>query len=148
MRLQRVEHEFVEFIPSRLDPGKLYICIPYATAAHLCCCGCGFEVSTPITPTDWALCFDGESVSLAPSIGNSSFPCRSHYWIQKNRVWWEPKMTQALTELSRRRDTLVKSRKYWPSSDMPTEALEQGRGRKTSLLERVRRLFRYLAGRS
>ncbi len=43
---------------------------------------------TPLTPTDWKLTFDGETVSLHPSIGNWNFPCRSHYWIRNNRVEW------------------------------------------------------------
>jgi hypothetical protein len=31
--------------------------------------------------------YDGK-VSLHPSIGNWSFPCRSHYWIRGNEVVW------------------------------------------------------------
>ena len=30
--------------------------------------------------------YDGETVSLSPSIGNFQFPCKSHYWIRENRV--------------------------------------------------------------
>ena len=61
-----VIHEFVEFIPEELKEGVLYISINYATASHLCCCGCGNRVVTPITPDDWKLIFDGVSVSLHP----------------------------------------------------------------------------------
>ena len=60
----------------------------FATAVHKYCCGCGCEVVTPLSPTDWKLTFDGVSVSLSPSIGNWSFPCRSHYWIVNNAVRW------------------------------------------------------------
>lgn len=45
---------------------------------------------TPLTPADWKLTFDGETVSLYPSIGNWNFPCRSHYWLTKNRIEWAP----------------------------------------------------------
>lgn len=86
--MKSLRHEFVEFIPSELEDGVLYISIAFATAAHKCCCGCGCEVITPITPTDWKITFDGESVSLSPSIGNWSFECRSHYWITRNRIRW------------------------------------------------------------
>lgn len=83
-----LEHRFVEFIPNELEDATLYVSIPYATAAHKCCCGCGKKVVTPITPTDWKLTYDGETVSLNPSIGNWGFMCRSHYWIDQNRAVW------------------------------------------------------------
>ena len=70
MRYTILKHQFVTNMPDRLDPGVLYISIEYATAAHLCCCGCGVEVVTPLTPTDWKMTFDGETISLWPSVGN------------------------------------------------------------------------------
>jgi hypothetical protein len=87
-RLHRVVHEFVEHIPDEVATGILYVSIPFATAIHLCCCGCGEEVVTPLSPTDWSLTFDGVSVSLHPSIGNWSFACQSHYWIKRNEGAW------------------------------------------------------------
>ncbi|WP_030482240.1 DUF6527 family protein [Lentzea albidocapillata] len=81
-----ISHEFVDTIPDHLDDGVVYISIPYATAVHRCCCGCGHEVVTPLHPRQWSLTFDGESISLTPSIGNWSFPCRSHYWVRTGRV--------------------------------------------------------------
>lgn len=86
--MTKLNHRFVEVIPDALDDGVLYVSIPHGTAVHRCCCGCGREVVTPLTPTDWKLIFDGESVSLYPSIGNWNFPCRSHYWITRNCVEW------------------------------------------------------------
>ena len=53
-----LRHEFVEFIPDKLVDGVIYVSIPYATVAHKCCCGCGMEVVTPLSPTDWELIFD------------------------------------------------------------------------------------------
>jgi hypothetical protein len=87
-RTSRLDHEFVHYIPDRIDEGKLYVSVTFATVVHRCCCGCGNEVVTPLSPTDWQLTFDGESVSLDPSIGNWSFTCRSHYWIRRGRVHW------------------------------------------------------------
>ena len=86
--MHKLSHRFVEFIPEVIEDGVLYVSIAYGTASHRCCCGCGREVVTPLTPTDWKLIFDGETVSLHPSIGNWNSPCRSHYWIQRNRVEW------------------------------------------------------------
>ena len=69
-----------------IEEGKIYVSIAYATAVHKCACGCGKEVVTPLSPTDWKLIFDGKTVSLDPSIGNWGFPCRSHYWVRNNRA--------------------------------------------------------------
>src|SRR5690349_19915976 len=80
--------EFVEFIPDVPEDGRLYVSIPYTTVVHKCCCGCGREVVTPLSPTDWTLIFDGKTISLDPSIGNWGFSCRSHYWIRRNEVKW------------------------------------------------------------
>jgi hypothetical protein len=87
-RRAAVGHEFVDVIPDRLRDGVVYVSIGCATALHLCCCGCGLEVVTPLSPADWSVSFDGETISLRPSIGNWRFPCRSHYWIERDRVLW------------------------------------------------------------
>ncbi|MDA3926857.1 MAG: DUF6527 family protein [Kiritimatiellae bacterium] len=87
-RPRRINHKFVKSVPNTLLAGVLYISVDYATAVHLCFCGCGREVVTPLTPNDWQIMFDGETVSLSPSIGNWGYPCQSHYWIKKNRVIW------------------------------------------------------------
>ena len=55
----------------------------YATAVHLCCCGCKREVVTPLSPAQWRLTFDGENVSLHPSIGSGALPSRSHYFLKR-----------------------------------------------------------------
>jgi len=86
--VNKLTHSFVDCIPEALQDAVLYVSVKYGTAVHRCCCGCGREVVTPLTPTDWKLIFDGETVSLYPSIGNWNFPCRSHYWIRHNRVEW------------------------------------------------------------
>ncbi|WP_113960530.1 DUF6527 family protein [Roseimicrobium gellanilyticum] len=81
---------FVKQMPEALEGNTLYVSIEHCTVMHLCCCGCGREVVTPLSPTDWQLYFDGESLSLTPSIGNWRFPCRSHYWIRRSRAEWCP----------------------------------------------------------
>ena len=87
-KISRLTHEFVDSFPTKLEDGKVYISVKFASSTHKCCCGCGSQVVTPIRPVGWKLIFDGDSVSLEPSIGNWSFPCKSHYWITRNRVRW------------------------------------------------------------
>jgi hypothetical protein len=98
-RHTKLEHKFVHYIPEQLEPGVIYISMDYATAAHSCCCGCGEQVITPFTPTDWKLTFDGETISLWPSIGNWNFHCKSHYIVRRSQVleaepWDEKKKKQ------------------------------------------------------
>ncbi|KQZ63428.1 hypothetical protein ASD54_03505 [Rhizobium sp. Root149] len=92
-RIGQIRPEFVEFIPEKLEPGVLYVSRRYSTASHLCCCGCGMEVVTPLNPAKWGLTESNGTVSLNPSIGNWNFPCRSHYWISGNRVQWAAAMS-------------------------------------------------------
>jgi hypothetical protein len=88
-----MRHEFVECVPDQLDENVLYISMNYATAVHKCACGCGREVVTPLSPTDWSFTFNGDAVSLDHSIGNWSFPCRSHYFIEMSRIVWAGPMS-------------------------------------------------------
>jgi hypothetical protein len=112
MNDQELTHQFVDEIPADLTQGVVYVCIQYATVVHLCCCGCGNEVVTPLSPTDWRLSFDGVSVSLKPSIGNWSFDCQSHYWIRKNQVSWAPRWTPSQIGHGRAVDRATKERRY------------------------------------
>lgn len=107
-----LKYEFVEFIPDKLASNTVYISVAFATVAHRCCCGCGNEVVTPLSPTDWQLTFDGESVSLYPSIGNWSFPCQSHYWIVRNGIRWAEQWSEEKIAAGRARDEVVRTLKY------------------------------------
>lgn len=103
-RRSTIQHQFVDVVPDILQDGVVYVCIPYTTAVHLCLCGCGEEVVTPIRPTGWSLTFNGVAVSLNPSIGNWNFTCRSHYWIICDRVRWDRQWTPAAVASARRRE--------------------------------------------
>jgi hypothetical protein len=87
-RATRLRPQFVDFIPERLEEGVPYMSRRYHTASHLCCCGCRREVVTPLNPAKWQLSECNGVVTMTPSIGNWSFPCKSHYWIVANGVRW------------------------------------------------------------
>lgn len=97
-------HRFVDKIPMEIEDGVIYVSIPFETVIHKCCCGCSNEVVTPLSPADWSLIFNGESISLEPSIGNWSFPCRSHYWIKENRVVWSTRWSKREIQEGREKD--------------------------------------------
>ena len=103
-RIDWLRPEFVDCIPENLDRGVLYISRRYKTATHLCCCGCEREVVTPLNPAKWRLAEKNGMVSLSPSVGNWSFPCQSHYWIEGNRVRWAGAMAPAMIAAVRARD--------------------------------------------
>lgn len=107
-----IEHEFIELIPRVLEEHTLYVSIAFATATHKCFCGCGAEVVTPLSPVGWQLTFDGETVSLSPSVGNWSLKCKSHYWIRRNRVEWAGEMSPDEIAEVRRRDDHDRLRHY------------------------------------
>jgi hypothetical protein len=104
LKHKELTYEFVESAPDNLRAGVLYISTKYASAIHKCCCGCGNEVVTPLSPVEWSLTFDGETVSLEPSIGNWDFPCRSHYWITRNKVTTSYPWSQKRIDTSRAKD--------------------------------------------
>lgn len=85
-----LSHEFVDYIPPDLKEDVLYISFKFALVVHKCCCGCGGKVVTPLSLREWELIFNGETISLNPSIGNWGLGCRSHYWIKRSRVVWAP----------------------------------------------------------
>lgn len=103
-RATRVRHQFVDVMPLQIDEGVLYISRRFNTAIHKCCCGCGLEVVTPLNAAKWTLKDHGTSMSLFPSIGNWSFPCRSHYWLERNQVRWAAPMGERMIRKVKERD--------------------------------------------
>lgn len=111
-KVSALRPEFVEFIPAKGEPGVIYVSERFRTAMHLCCCGCGLEVITPLNPAKWSLSKQGGQVSLSPSIGNWSFPCRSHYWIERGRVRWAGPMSNERIRLVRHLDATAATRVF------------------------------------
>lgn len=89
----RFRLERVHYMPKDLDPGVLYFSEEYQTAAHLCPCGCGEKIRTPIGPTEWSIVETGQGPSLSPSVGNWQKPCKSHYWITRGETHWSESWT-------------------------------------------------------
>jgi hypothetical protein len=81
----------VESFPTPMEPGVLYVSLTYATAGHICPCGCGREVVTKLSPARYRIVFDGE-VSLKPSVAATGLPCNSHYFITRGGVAWHAKL--------------------------------------------------------
>lgn len=142
MNRQKYLHaEFVKFIPEKLKPGIIYISRQYSTASHLCCCGCGFEVVTPINPAKWQIVESQGSVSLYPSIGNWSFPCRSHYWIIDGHIRWSYMMSNEQILFVKERDKkdteefAQGSRKYHSTRKKAAEIWSK-------IMHQLRQLFR------
>lgn len=88
MGLREFTLSVVRRVPEQLEYGILYVCFECNVVVHLCACGCGEKVVLPISPSCWSIKYNGEAVSINPSIGNFQIPCRSHYWIGHNKVLW------------------------------------------------------------
>ena len=96
IRLQRVH-----YIPKDLEEGVLYVSEEFGTAAHLCACGCGSKIRTPLGPTDWSFKETALGPTLYPSIGNWQQACKSHYLIRQGKVIWASEWTREKIEAGR-----------------------------------------------
>jgi hypothetical protein len=134
--------EFVELVPPELEEGVLYVSMLYGSVIHKCCCGCGEQVVTPLGPTDWKLSYDGEAISLHPSIGNWSFRCKSHYWIQNNQVRWAGRMSSHEIEALRAGERIAWQDFYGSRQPVEPAASPPQTARRGSLWTGVRRWFR------
>jgi len=103
-KLTHIQLVRVHYVPKDLEPGLLYVAEEFGAAIHLCACGCGAKVSTPLGPTEWSLEETKQGPSLKPSIGNWQFPCRSHYWIDRGEIVWSGQWTAEQIEAGRQRD--------------------------------------------
>lgn len=127
VRLQRVQ-----YMPKALDPGVLYVAEEFGAAAHLCPCGCGSKIRTPLGPTEWILEETATGPTLWPSIGNWQQPCQSHYWIRGGQILWAPKWSPEEIDRGRRRE---EARPYYERSPQMTPLMQK-------LRQRVRKLFK------
>lgn len=109
----------VHYVPKVLEPGILYVSDEYHPAAHLCMCGCGAKVVTPLGPAKWAFWDERGHPSLWPSIGNWQLPCRSHYVIRGGKVLWAGQWSDAQVDAGRARERTALEALYKSSPAKP-----------------------------
>ena len=141
-----LEHEFVDSVPSEMADNTLYVSVKYRTVIHKCCCGCGNKVVTPLKPSQWSLIFNGRSISLHPSVGCWSFPCRSHYWVRNNKAIWSTEWTEEEVAAGRDRDAMANEvffrsptapAKVLEAESLPLKPVVSRKGRLSKLLNRL-----------
>jgi hypothetical protein len=118
MKINTIRPMYVESFPTAQEDGILYISRRFSTACHLCCCGCGTKIITPLRTTEYRLTDTGGRVTLYPSIGNWNHRCRSHYVIRNGQVLQAGSMGQAQIDAGRAHDEAEKRAYY----NQPTES--------------------------
>lgn len=130
-KLERVHH-----MPKTLAPNTLYVSDEFETAAHLCACGCGAKIRTPLGPTEWRYEETLSGPSLWPSVGNWQQPCQSHYVIRRGEIIWAAKWSAAQIEAGREAEQARRATYF------------EQRARERSLPAILWRLFKRLLGMS
>ena len=128
----KIELQRVHYMPKELKPGVLYVSEEFGIAAHLCPCGCGAKIKTPLGPTEWSIEETDSGPSLSPSVGNWQQACQSHYWIYRGEIKWAAKWTPEQISAGRRHEEERRGAYY--------DALDRKRG------GIVRRFWRWLQG--
>lgn len=109
----------VEYMPKELESGILYVAEKFDAAAHLCACGCGSKVNTPLGPTEWSFKETSKGPSLYPSVGNWQLKCQSHYWICDGGIKWSNKWTSEQIAAGRRREDMCREKYFSSLGDIP-----------------------------
>jgi Family of unknown function (DUF6527) len=104
----KFETQHVEFMPSVLEPGVLYVSSKYGTAAHLCACGCNSKVRTPLGPVEWSFEEEAEGPTLRPSVGNWQLPCKSHYVLSNGSIVWSGQWSNSQVVAGRKHEMKVR----------------------------------------
>lgn len=110
--MEKIDLQLVRFMPMDLLPGILYVSEEYKVAGHLCPCGCGNKVITPLGPTEWSFTLEDDEPTLDPSIGSWQLPCRSHYWIRAARIEWSYQWSDREIEAGRKAEERRRKRYY------------------------------------
>lgn len=129
-KIARFRLERIHYMPKALEPGVLYASEEFGAAAHLCACGCGAKIRTPLGLTEWRLEESIEGPSLIPSVGNWQQPCRSHYWIWRGKVEWHGDWTEEQIQAGRRREHQRREMYF-------SEREKQRRSQSRSIVQRI-----------
>lgn len=120
--IERFRLARVQYVPKTLEPGLLYVAEEFDIAVHLCACGCGAKVTTPLGPAEWRITEKEGLPTLHPSVGNWQLPCRSHYLIIAGSTRWAGQWSDEHVAAGRRAEqvrreayyaTLAHERKLW-----------------------------------
>lgn len=131
----KIKLQYVHYMPAELAAGILYVSKEFNTAAHLCACGCGAKVRTPLTPTEWTLTVSAHGPTLRPSIGNWQLPCKSHYVITGGNISWSNQWTDTQIANGKRREDM-RRKIYFERTDNKKDSNEE------KLWDWIKRLFR------
>ncbi|OCZ54233.1 hypothetical protein A7D23_05535 [Dehalobacter sp. TeCB1] len=110
--MAKIKLQRVHYMPKELEQGVLYVSEEFRAAAHLCACGCGAKIRTPLGPTEWSFSETPDGPTLYPSIGNWQQPCQSHYFIRNGQVVWAPKWMPGQIEAGRAAEELRRNAYY------------------------------------
>lgn len=94
----------VQYMPKELASGILYVSEEFDIAMHLCACGCGSKIRTPLGVTEWRVEETKDGVTLYPSVGNWQQKCQSHYWIHGGKVFWAESWSKEKVAAGRKRE--------------------------------------------
>ena len=130
----RLQH--VQYMPKSLKLGVLYVSEQFGAAAHLCACGCGSKIRTPLGPTEWSVEEADGGPTLRPSVGNWQQACQSHYLITRGEVLWCEQWSAEQIAAGRHREE-ERRREYY-------DALDRKRG---GVVQKLWRWMKSLFGR-
>lgn len=147
--MQTIRLQQVHYMPKQLEPGILYVSEEFKVAGHLCACGCGNKVITPLGPTEWSVKVTPRGPSLWPSIGNWQLPCRSHYIIGEGRINWSTAWSPAQVEAGRNREEARRQSYYDAVEQRRLAEQHQGQGGSLigALLRAIYRFCRWMFGK-
>ncbi|WP_374090133.1 DUF6527 family protein [Methylomicrobium lacus] len=108
----KIKLQKVHYMPQQLEPGILYVSYEFGTAAHLCACGCGAKIRTPLGPTEWSIEETSEGPSLWPSVGNWQQACKSHYVISRGEILWADRWSDKRIAAGRKQEQMLREEYY------------------------------------
>lgn len=114
--MMKFELHRVHYMPKEIMPAILYVSEEFGIAIHLCACGCGSKIKTPLGSTEWSVKETKSGPSLWPSVGNWQEKCQSHYWITRGEIIWAKKWSSEQIAAGRRHEE-ERKRAYYDAID-------------------------------